>query len=97
MWLTAAASGSFVLQHGQDGASMWHQVCNAEPLCIVGVACARVLFNLLGCIRLRWQLLQTSFDVQALELMGGEWSQLSQAMKGETLPGLEPGPDQQDS
>jgi hypothetical protein len=33
---------------------------------------------------------------QALELMDGEFAGLSRAMKGETLPGLEPGPDQQE-
>jgi putative AlgH/UPF0301 family transcriptional regulator len=25
VWLTAAAAGSFVLQHGKDGDAMWHQ------------------------------------------------------------------------
>lgn len=25
VWLTAAAAGSFVLQHGQDGDAMWHK------------------------------------------------------------------------
>lgn len=58
VWLTAAASGSFVLQHDKDGAAMWHQ---------------------------------------ALELMGGEFAGLSQAMKGETLPGLEQPPEQDSS
>lgn len=33
---------------------------------------------------------------QALELCGGEFAGLSKAMKGEKLPGLEPGSDQED-
>lgn len=35
--------------------------------------------------------------MQALELMGGEFAGLSQAMKGEPLPGLEPPPEQDSS
>ena len=42
VWLTAAASGSFVLQHGRTGEAFWHQ---------------------------------------ALQLMGGDYAQLSKAMQ----------------
>lgn len=34
VWLTAAASSSFVLQQGQDGEAMWHQVrCRGAHTC----------------------------------------------------------------